>query len=554
MRIQVLCPSDRVDGAAESLHQFGRMAATIGYDARIAYFPAAEGPVAEEFRSYGLHPDQDVPDESNVLVVTDHTHAGALAGFSRAEKLLWWLRLDEHDTDAIERALAVPDALHLAASEYARVFLESRGVNARIIGDYIHAGYRELADARAGAGKLDVVLYNPDDPSGFVGRLIEASKQVLQWVPVTGIARTEVAELMANAKLYVDFGPHRGRTRLLREALTARCVVVTGSSGAAGNDVDLPLPEGFRFDETDQSDDALTSVLNRIAHSLMEFSVDRPPFEPLFAASDEDEKHARRAARELLTQLNELVEPESVLVLPSEQLTALLTEDLTTELRRFGRPGRPGPDVCAPSLASSSDGPTRAAASEVPSISVAIATIPPRANLLSRALASVAVQTLTPTAVIVEWDHHRTGAGPTKNRAIEKVTTEWLAMLDDDDAFLPNHLEKLYRCAEETGADVVYPIPRWEMPDGYSANALRFGLPFDPEELRRRPYIPNTVLVRTDLVRRVGGFECYPGTVWDDYGLFIKLLDAGAKFVHLAEVTWIWNQRGQNTAGLPASW
>jgi hypothetical protein len=553
VRIHILCPSDRLDGSAESLHQFGRMAATIGYDTRIAYLPCADGPVVEEFRSYGLHPDQDVPDEPTLLVVTDHVHAAELERFSRAEKLVWWLRLDESDTAAIERALALPAALQLAASEHARRFLESRGVSARLIGDYIHAGYRELADARAGAGKLDVVLYNPDDPSGFLARLIEASQHVLQWVPVSGIARTEVAELMANAKLYVDFGPHRGRTRLLREALAARCVVVTGSAGAAGNELDLPLPDGFRFDETDQSDENLMAVLNRIAHSLMDFAVDQPQFQPLFAGSDEDEKQARRAVRELLTQLNELVEPESVLVLPSERARSGLAADLAGEVRHFEGPGGVEVGARQPILTPSEEQ-YRPAPGEVPSISVAIATIPPRANLLSRALASVTAQTLAPTAVIVEWDHNRTGAGPTKNRAIEKVTTEWLAMLDDDDAFLPDHLEKLYRCAMETGADVVYPIPRWEIPDGYSANTLRFGLPFDPEELRRRPYIPNTVLVRTELVCQVGGFECYPGTAWDDYGLFIKLLDAGAKFVHLTEVTWVWNQRGQNTAGLPTSW
>jgi hypothetical protein len=87
-------------------------------------------------------------------------------------------------------------------------------------------------------------------------------------VPVTGLSRDEVAELLAYSKVYVDFGAHAGRTRLPREALAAGCVVVTGRRGAAGNGVDLALPEGFAFDE---SESTVLTVLDRIALAVMDF-------------------------------------------------------------------------------------------------------------------------------------------------------------------------------------------------------------------------------------------------------------------------------------------
>lgn len=185
-------------------------------------------------------------------------------------------------------------------------------------------------------------------------------------------------------------------------------------------------------------------------------------------------------------------------------------------------------------------------------VTVSIASIPPRAKMLARALASVTAQTLQPAAIVVEIDHDRVGSVATKNRALTKVDTEWTAFLDDDDQFLPEHLEKLRRAAERTGADVVYPIPvRVGAPD----ILLRFGLPFCPDSLRRGNYIPTTSLVRTRVAQRAGGFQlCTGQTRYNDWGLYLAMLDAGAKFVHLPERTWVWNIHGGNTSGQPTRW
>src|SRR3546814_8974957 len=58
----------------------------------------------------------------------------------------------------------------------------------------------------------------------------------------------------------------------------------------------------------------------------------------------------------------------------------------------------------------------------------------------------------------------RGGLGPsiTRNRAVVQtmnagVRPKWIAFLDDDDEFLPDHLRKLVEHAEATDADVVYP-------------------------------------------------------------------------------------------------
>lgn len=189
-------------------------------------------------------------------------------------------------------------------------------------------------------------------------------------------------------------------------------------------------------------------------------------------------------------------------------------------------------------------------------ITVVIATIPIRAKMLRKALASVALQTFQPAAIVVEYDHEHTGAAATKNRGLAKVTTEWVAFLDDDDQFMPEHLEKLREAQLDSGADVVYSMPYIpQIPGGIDPSGMR-GAPFDPEELRRRSYIQTTSLVRTKLIQATGGFQLprHVESDYDDWGAWLALLDAGAAFHHLPEQTFIWEHHGRNTSGRPDRW
>lgn len=189
-------------------------------------------------------------------------------------------------------------------------------------------------------------------------------------------------------------------------------------------------------------------------------------------------------------------------------------------------------------------------------ITVVIASIPPRSRMLRKALASVVLQTLQPAAIIVDIDHEHTGAAATKNRGLARVTSEWVAFLDDDDAFMPEHLEKLREAQLDSGADVVYSMPYIpQVPGGIDPSGMR-GAPFDPAELRRRSYIQTTSLVRTKLAQSVGGFQLprHVESDYDDWGFWLACLDAGGTFHHLPEQTFIWEHHGRNTSGRADRW
>lgn len=187
-------------------------------------------------------------------------------------------------------------------------------------------------------------------------------------------------------------------------------------------------------------------------------------------------------------------------------------------------------------------------------VTVVVPSIPTRDRaLLVRALRSVAVQTRLPDAVHVEFDHRGDGPGATRNRALAAVRTDVVAFLDDDDELLPQHLSRCMRTMRRTGADLVY--PNYWM-DGQSDRLGTLGKPFDAARLRERNFIPVTVLAKVNVIREVGGFPVGDDAPLigeqrcEDWGL--RMLDAGAVFAPLHEVTWLYHRHNGNLSGQTA--
>lgn len=172
-----------------------------------------------------------------------------------------------------------------------------------------------------------------------------------------------------------------------------------------------------------------------------------------------------------------------------------------------------------------------------------------RNGMLTRALNSVAVQTLPAAAVSVAIDIRREGAAPTRQRALEAVQTPWVAFLDSDDIFMPDHLKKCMKHAQETGADFVY---SWFVMVGGSDPfpETHFSNDFDPENPIETTV---TTLVRTELAKEVGFYALDRGEVnsGEDRRFTLGCIEKGAKISHLKEKTWYWCHHGGNTSGLP---
>jgi hypothetical protein len=182
-------------------------------------------------------------------------------------------------------------------------------------------------------------------------------------------------------------------------------------------------------------------------------------------------------------------------------------------------------------------------------VTVCLATHPERqtSGLINRAFASVAAQTLQPSAILVCNDLDRLGAGANRRRLLSLVDTEWIAWCDSDDELMPEHLEKLMRVAEETDSVFVYSWFHGSDPLGH------FGLPFNPCTPH---HTTHNVLMRAWIAREVG----YPDNQIGPYanedwamitGIAKIACERGLKMTHLAERTWHYWQHGQNSSGQP---
>jgi hypothetical protein len=172
--------------------------------------------------------------------------------------------------------------------------------------------------------------------------------------------------------------------------------------------------------------------------------------------------------------------------------------------------------------------------------------------MLGRAVRSAESQTVPCTVLAIE-DTDRSGAAVTRQRGLEQVTTPWVAFLDSDDELDPDHVEHLLACAEETGADYVYPWFR--VAGGTDPFPMFFGRQWDDSAPHQTTI---TFLVRTGLALTVG-FSPPPATSvapdgnlgGEDWHFTLGCVAAGAQIVHLPRRSWTWHHTGKNTSGIP---
>jgi SAM-dependent methyltransferase len=195
-------------------------------------------------------------------------------------------------------------------------------------------------------------------------------------------------------------------------------------------------------------------------------------------------------------------------------------------------------------------------------LTVLVTTIPTRLDRLRTALASVEVQTLSPTTVVVQTDTERLGAPGNRDAGIAEVKTKYVALLDDDDYFYPDHLETLYSAALDTDADIVY---SWfDVEGGHDPFPQNFGKPWNPDEPVQ---ITVTVLAKTEVIRKAGGYLntdtltddelasfAQGNTVGEDFRMVAAANAQGAKIVHVPKKTWAYVHHSSNTSGRPDRW
>jgi len=251
-KIFILCAAGAISGGPEALHQLGGALRARGVAASMVYYPSGpQHAVPVPYRHYGVAVSPGVADDEASVIVIPEVVTSLAWRFPRARKAIWWLSVDNYfkwqhlnpGPSVLERRA---DFVHLCQSHYARDFLDRRGVGPRLmLTDFLTT---EVFRAGVAAGRVPAVAFNPKKAPETTQRLMAAGGGRI-WLPLEGLDKESLAEVLRQVRVYVDFGPHPGRDRIPREAALCGAVVVTGRQGSAAFPGDVPIPDRFRLDE-----------------------------------------------------------------------------------------------------------------------------------------------------------------------------------------------------------------------------------------------------------------------------------------------------------------
>lgn len=162
-----------------------------------------------------------------------------------------------------------------------------------------------------------------------------------------------------------------------------------------------------------------------------------------------------------------------------------------------------------------------------------------------------AVRALAAGASGCQISYHRmavnAGQGACRNRGMQLAGGEWIAFLDDDDWWLPNHVEELQKAAAD-GAAAVVSLAEIR-PQGSTRGTKTWGpTPFQMQQAARMLFYVNYVLPSASMFRRgplleLGGIDEAPELRRaEDWDLALRGMEAGWRFACTDKVTVIYTE------------
>ena len=293
-KIFIISPGNIHSGGPELVHQLASQLLKMDYNVYMFYLPAnadfnPADPVDPYYKKYHIPFVRNLEiDHKNIMIVPESSSLNLYVS-KKIRRIMWWMSVDNYinnlcnilkkfkqnpldstmpkffyfdkDDNTIE---------HWVQSDYAKIFIKKNGIVDKQIyrvRDYLNEAFLQRASHVDISQKENIVAYNPVKGFEFTQKLLKVAPEI-NWQAIRDMTPEEVQQLLARAKVYIDFGNHPGRDRIPREAAVSGCCVVTGRRGAAGNPNDIAIDESFKFNDTD---DNLIPIVNRIKDIFANF-------------------------------------------------------------------------------------------------------------------------------------------------------------------------------------------------------------------------------------------------------------------------------------------
>lgn len=264
-RYYIVVPLDSVSGGPELLHQLAYNLKNLLKDQEVylAYYAQnkekinyykkyPQSMVPEEYKGYvedcNVITTDDIVDYPDSILIVPEVIPEMILKIKNARVFMWWLSVDNF-FKTIDISMVVDlfnkIELHIYQSEYAKSFLEDIGISEEKmfgLSDYINEGFVLNSPEK----KEDVIAYNPKKGFNFSFVIINKLKNY-RFIPIENMNNSQVRELLAHSKVYIDFGNHPGKDRLPREAAIMNCCVICGKRGSAENEIDVPIDSKYKI-------------------------------------------------------------------------------------------------------------------------------------------------------------------------------------------------------------------------------------------------------------------------------------------------------------------
>ena len=298
-KIYIISPGNIHSGGPELVHQLASQLLKMEYNVYMFYLPANANfdpadPIDPYYKKYHIPFVRNLEiDHKNIMIVPESSSLNLYVS-TKIRRIMWWMSGDNYvnnlcnilkkfKQNPLESTMPKffyfdkedSNIEHWVQSDYAKIFIKKNGIVDRQIfrvRDYLNEAFLQRASHIDVNQKENIVAYNPVKGFEFTQKLLKVAPEI-NWQAIRDMTPEEVQQLLARAKVYIDFGNHPGRDRIPREAAVSGCCVVTGRRGAAGNPNDIAIDESFKFNDTD---DNLIPIVERIKNIFANF---RPNYE-----------------------------------------------------------------------------------------------------------------------------------------------------------------------------------------------------------------------------------------------------------------------------------
>lgn len=306
--IYITCPVNMYTGGPTLAHQLCYILNKKGIKSMMLYegkIKKGESPVHKNYEHFKNPYAVDIKETKDDIIVVLETKTHLIEKYPLAKKYIWWMSVDNYYVSRLtwidrllrkigkysfeidrekkkrysitNKILSDDKVEHLVQSEYAKLFLEENRVSddhIHYLTDYIEDEVCELACSR-NENRENVVLYNPKKGYEFTKKIIDAMKMKnVVFVPLINMTKAEVVDKLCTSKLYIDFGNHPGKDRFPREAVTCGCCIITGKRGAAANNIDVPISNKYKFEDSETEIANIVKMIERIMTNYDECNLD----------------------------------------------------------------------------------------------------------------------------------------------------------------------------------------------------------------------------------------------------------------------------------------